>query len=45
MHSFCPIRERVRNIEDCPLERVGFELTGDFINGQQGIRKRQRARK
>jgi hypothetical protein len=26
-------------------ERAGFELSGDFVNGQQVIRKRQRVQK
>jgi hypothetical protein len=34
----------VRTVETSawPAERAGFELSGDFINGQQVIRKRQR---
>ena len=30
---------------DCLLERAGFELSVDFVNGQQIIRKRQRVQK
>jgi hypothetical protein len=30
------------NIKDSLLEGVEFELSGDFLNGQQVIRKRQR---
>jgi hypothetical protein len=34
IRSFSAIRERVPNTADCPLERVEFELSGDFLNGQ-----------
>jgi len=43
--SFSAIRERVRNTEDCPLERGEFELWGDLVNGQDVIRKRQRVQR
>jgi hypothetical protein len=35
--------EAVDGDTDYPLERAGFEVSGDFVNGQQVIRKRQRA--
>ncbi len=35
----------VANLPDCVAERAGFELSGDFVNGQQIIRKRQRVQK
>jgi hypothetical protein len=34
MRGFCRFSQRIANIADCSLERAGFELSGDFLNGQ-----------
>ena len=39
------LRQSIASEMDCLLEREGFEPSGDFVNGQRVIRKRQRVQK
>jgi hypothetical protein len=38
MRGFRTVCGRIANIKDSLLERAGFELSGDFVNGQLVIR-------
>ena len=45
MRPFHAEKQRIPKTEDSLAERDEFELADDFVNGQQGVRERQRVRK